>query len=79
MSLLNIYDSSVREVVCVSNKDNEFIACDENSPLLEVGKTYTLVSVTVYDWKTEVEVEEFPDIKFNSSCFNEKKSKGRKK
>ena len=69
---MDIYNSSVREVVCVSNKNNGILACDENSPLLEVGKFYTVKSIEVYGYKTEVEVEEFPNIKFNSNCFKEK-------
>ena len=69
---MNIFDSSVREVVCVSNKDNKFIGCDENSPLLEIGKIYTVADVDVYGWHTEVKLEEFPNIVFNSTCFEEK-------
>ena len=67
----NIRDNRVREVVCVSNKDNEFRAVDENSPLLEVGKTYTVIQVDMYDWYTDVILKEFPNVRFNSVCFNE--------
>lgn len=71
MREIDIYDSSEREVTCVSNKDNKFFACDENSPLLEVGKTYTVVNVIVHSLHTEIEIKEFPNILFNSVCFCE--------
>ena len=69
---MNIRDYSQREVVCVDNEDNNFFGCDTNSPLLEVGKTYTVVDVEVHSWHTEVELKEFPKIMFNSVCFEEK-------
>ena len=69
---MDIRNCTEREIVCISNKDNEFFGCDENSPLLEVGKTYTVVNVDVHSWHTEVELEEFPNIMFNSVCFEEK-------
>ena len=70
---MNIYDCSERKIVCVSNKDHKFFGCDENSPLLKVGETYTVKSVVVYGWHTEVEVYEFPNTLFNSTCFCEKR------
>ena len=72
MQEFNIRDCSKREVVCVSNKDNDFFACDSNSPLLEVGKNYTVVNVIVHGWHTEIVIKEFPNILFNSVCFCEK-------
>ena len=68
---MNIRDYSEREVVCIDNKDNDFFACDSNSPLLEVGKRYTVVNIDVHGWHTEVELEEFPNTVFNSVCFEE--------
>lgn len=72
---MNIFNSKPREVVCISNKDNKYITCDVNSPLLEVGKTYNVISVSVYSWHTEVELYEFPNLVFNSTCFEEKRGK----
>ena len=69
---MNIYDHSEREVLCVNNKDNKFFRCDENGPLLEVGKTYTVIGVYIHSWHTEIELAEFPNILFNSTCFEEK-------
>lgn len=73
---MNIRDCSTREVVCINNENNNFFGCDENSPLLEIGKTYTIVDVDVHSWHTEIELKEFPDIKFNSVCFEEKGGEG---
>jgi hypothetical protein len=63
---------SERQVVCVSNEDNNFFSCDSNSPLLEVGKIYTVIDVAVHSWHTEIELKEFPNTLFNSVCFKEK-------
>ena len=68
---MNIRNCSDRKVLCVRNEDNDFFACDSNSPMLEVGKEYTVVDVDIHSWHTEVELEEFPNVKFNSVCFKE--------
>lgn len=68
---MNVRDCSERQVICVSNKDNKFFGCDENSPMLEVGKKYTVVSICIHSWHTEIELEEFPGVAFNSVCFEE--------
>lgn len=68
---MNIRDYSERKVICISNEDNSFFACDNNSPLLEVGRQYTVANVDVHGWHTEVELKEFPNTVFNSICFEE--------
>ena len=68
---MNIWNSKPRKVKCINNKDNKFYNCDENSPLLIVGETYTLKYIEVHSWLTEVWLEEFPGVEFNSSCFEE--------
>ena len=73
---MNIKDYSEREVICISNQDNNFFSCDVNSPMLEVGATYTVVNLYVYGWYTEVELKEFPGVVFNSVCFKEIDEKG---
>lgn len=73
---MNIKDSAKRKVVCVDNEDNKFFGCDRNSPLLEVGKTYTVIGVYVHGWHTEVELKEFPNTLFNSVCFVEMVGEG---
>lgn len=68
---ININDYSQRKVICVGNGNNNFFSCDRNSPLLDIGKIYNVVSINVYSWHTEIRLKEFPDIPFNSVCFNE--------
>ena len=68
---MDITDYSEREVICVSNKDDEFFGCDCNSPLLEVGKIYTVIDVDVHSCHVEIRLKEFPNTVFNSVCFEE--------
>ena len=68
---MNIYDNTPREILCISNSSNDFFDCDRNSPMLEIGTTYNLVCVIIHSWHTEIELEEFPGIKFNSVYFEE--------
>ncbi len=70
---MDIKNCSERKVVCIDNENNNFFGCDINSPLLEVGKTYTVTAVNVHSWHTEVELKEFPNKLFNSVCFREKR------
>lgn len=69
---MDINNRSEREVVCIENKDNNFFSCDSNSPLLEIGKTYNVVNVDVHSYHAQIELKEFPNIVFNSVCFEEK-------
>lgn len=68
---INIYNSKPRKVICVDNENNNFFECDENSPLLTVGDTYTLIDIEVHSWHTIVWLGEFPGVEFNSCCFEE--------
>jgi len=38
---------------------------------LEAGRTYTITRVDMYDWHTDIFLEGFPGIKFNSVMFTE--------
>lgn len=38
---------------------------------LEIGKEYTVESTTVDDWHTDVKLQEFPDVNFNSVFFED--------
>lgn len=69
---MDVRNFAEREIVCVCNENNNFFGCDKNSPLLEVGKTYTVVNIDIHSWHSEVELKEFPNIMFNSICFDEK-------
>ena len=69
--VMDIYNHTERQVICVSNKDNHFFDCDKNSPLLIVGEKYTVVGIDVWSFHTGVWLQEFPGIEFNSICFEE--------
>ena len=43
--------------------------CGFNSPLLEIGKIYTVTNVEVYSWFTLYKLKEFGDKQFNSVDF----------
>jgi hypothetical protein len=68
---LDIYNSTSRPVICVSNNDQGWWSCKDNAPMLTVGETYTLVDIDVYDWHSRVFLKEFPGHEFNSILFNE--------
>lgn len=68
---MDIFNSRVRKLKCVSNEDHGWCSGDENAHLLTVGDTYTMVDIEVHSWHTLVWLEEFPGVEFNSSCFEE--------
>lgn len=73
MGRLNFLNNKPRKVVCVKNKDEGLFVCEENSPLLTVGDTYTLVNIedcSPYIFSL-VWLEEFPGKMFISTCFEE--------
>lgn len=68
---MDIFNSKPRKLLCVSNKNHEWTDSDENAHLLTVGNTYTMIGIEVHSWHTNVYLDEFPGVKFNSSCFEE--------
>lgn len=68
---MDIFNSKPRKLLCVSNKNHGWTDSDENAHLLTVGSTYTMIGAEVHRWHTNVLLEEFPGVKFNSSCFEE--------
>lgn len=67
---MNIFDNSIRKIICIRN-DNDTWGCSGNGSLLTVGKQYTLVDTNVHGWYTEIELAEFPGKQFNSVLFEE--------
>ena len=70
---LDIFDSTRRPVKCIKNDKDAMMVSSENHHLLEVGRVYTLIKTIVYNWNTDVFLEEFPGIPFNSVIFEEVK------
>lgn len=73
---MDIFNSSVRKVVCIRNNDSNFFHLNGDSSLLVVGNEYTVVDVDVHSWHTRVELKEFPFKWFNSVLFEEVNKEG---
>ena len=70
----NIFNKEKRKVICTRNDKEPMMQSSENHHLLKIGNEYTISNVFVYPWYTEVYLEEFPNIPFNSVVFDEKES-----
>ena len=67
----DIYNCRPRPIICISNENNNWSPADKNAHMLEVGKVYHVYYVIAYGWYTDVYLEEFPDVPFNSVNFEE--------
>lgn len=63
----DIYNNKPRKVICISNSDKWKTHDDYK---LQVGKVYTIVSLNVCGFHTEVKVKELDGV-FNSCSFEE--------
>ena len=68
---MNIHNTKVRKIRCISNDSDVWGGGGENHYLLEIGKEYTLEDIDVHSWHTIIYIEEFPNIEFNSVAFEE--------
>ena len=66
---MNIFNSSVREVICIRNNDSECFGFKGTGHLLTVGQIYTLTDVEAHSWHIRVTLAEFPGVQFNSVLF----------
>ena len=58
------------KVRCINNADaGGMKACGYNSPLLEIGREYTLTGRETHSWYTLFSLAEFPGKQFNSVDF----------
>lgn len=65
------------------NKKIKYIGCsdaqvrwgshDDPRKVLKENEVYTINKTVVHDTYTELYLEEFPDLEFNSVCFEEEK------
>lgn len=67
---MDIFDDMPRKIKCIDNYDNTW-GISGTGHLLEVGKEYSLDFLVVHDWYTEVYLEEFDGMAFNSVLFGE--------
>lgn len=59
-----------KKVKCICNEPVcGMKVCGYNSPLLKVGKIYTVTDVEVHPWHTLYKLQEFGDKQFNSVDF----------
>ena len=68
---MDIRNDKKRKVLCFRNDEDGMMQCSENHYMLEIGKEYTISNIIVHSWYTEVYLEEFPNIAFNSVVFKE--------
>lgn len=67
----DIFNVMPRQIICTRNEDNKFFGCDKNSPKLTIGKIYNYEYSIIHSSYTEIFLEEFKNIPFNSVCFSE--------
>ena len=67
---MDIWNSTVREVVCVDNVNDKY-GWNKNAELLTIGQEYTVCGIDIHDWHSVVKLAEFPGLKFNSVLFEE--------
>lgn len=68
---IDIFNNEQRKIVCINNDDANAWGFRGTGHLLTVGMEYTLIDLEVHDWHTRVELEEFPNVQFNSILFKE--------
>ena len=68
---MDIFNSKARQLRCIRNDENGMMNNSNNHHLLEIGKIYNMVDIIVHSWDTEIYLEEFPNIPFNSVVFEE--------
>lgn len=66
----DIFNPEKREVLCISTSPN--VEGGEGGIGLILYKLYHAYNVIANDWHTEVEIEEFPGVRFNSVLFADK-------
>ena len=71
MKGFNIQNSEPRKVRCIDVPDDSLASFFPNKDLLVLGKEYNFEKMIVRNWRTEVFLQEFPDIPFNSVQFAE--------
>lgn len=68
---MDIFNNETRKIVCINNDDSNAWGFSGTGHLLTVGIEYTLIDIEVHGWHTVIELEEFPNIQFNSVLFEE--------
>lgn len=68
---MNIYALKGHKVICKTLSAGYESDQETAKKYLEIGEIYTIKSTTVHSWKTDVYLQEFPNVKFNSVFFED--------
>jgi hypothetical protein len=69
--IMNIYSEKGTKVTVTESSLNNGYKYDSETAkkYLTVGETYTVDHTIVHSWTSDVYLEEFPDISFNTVCL----------
>lgn len=73
---MNINAKKGDKVICSTLSGGYEIDRNLADQYLQIGETYTVEKTIGQDWETDVYLQEFPDLSFNSVFFEDVKSKG---
>ena len=70
---MDIYSKQGTKVSYIGCSDGQvnYGGHDDPRGILVEGAIYTVKRTVIHDWYTEVYLEEFPNMEFNSVCFDE--------
>ena len=68
---MNIYAKTGHKVKCVTLDAGYKSDQETAKKYLEIGKEYIVERTEVDSWHTDVWLQEFPDVKFNSVFFED--------
>lgn len=68
---MEIYALKGHKVRCIGTDSVYHYLTERAEKYLEVGKEYTVERTTVHSWQTDVELQEFPGVEFNSEIFED--------
>lgn len=68
---MDIFNSKPRKLKCIRNDSHGMTVHSENHYLLKIGEIYNMTDIEVFRWNTDIYLEEFPGIPFNSVAFEE--------
>lgn len=67
MKEMDITNHKPRKLKCIRNYETMF----NSNEGLEIGKEYTMCGIEVYGYNTDICIEEIPNRRFGSICFQE--------
>ena len=68
---MNIYALKGHKVKCAGLESPYHYQTERAQKYLEIGKEYTIEKTEVHSSSTDVELQEFPGVEFNSTLFED--------